>query len=473
MENKIKNKKTETFGGSASYASAIDTANGLVDNGKAVNTNENAISKIIEDDSYSNSSDEANDTVVANTETNNTVEEVSAEVAKLTVWTKKTSGAQRRNVAKRNRKLKPKVEIFINKNMQNVTEVKDQSTPTSSEVAKRVRSPEEENIAESKKTKKGSPSTRSAALSKSDLGQEGFNMENSQPKTDGKVMDTGEMAAATAESSLNVGSSNKRRQRSVKMKPGANTGTERPTSYAKVARRSVMDELCYAVIDLNNPSGKILAVQRQLLEEALFGCILKYVMEADDASTIQINSHRFSTDVFMLQLASDSCIEILRNLVKDMPAPWEGAKLALVSKAEIPSLTKSSCFIKGQGGKLATEEIFKILGKQNKELNVGNWDTFHRKESPEGTLLIVGMDHKSMASLKKTKGKAFFIFQAVYFKVGKNTIGWEKADARRRDGHEVDNATVTVTNIVEEDATTSGEGESEMAHSQEEPFLAD
>lgn len=260
-------------------------------------------------------------------------------------------------------------------------------------------------------------------------------------------------------------------QSSRKRKSEAKPGKEHPISYAKIAKRAATDELCYAVIDRNNPTGKIPSAQRQCLEEAINTRIMDYILEADeDATKIQVNSYNFTMDVLMLQLASKTGIDILRKLVEEIPAPWEGAKLALVNRADIPSLTKSSVFIKGWGSKFSAEQVLKVLGKQNRGLVVEKWEIFHREETQTGTLIVVGIDQDSMTHLKQSNGKAFFVSQAVYFKVGKNIIGGDKSDAKPADGSD-DKASCKEVSGTK--SATNVEGESMLTNSQEDKLLAE
>ncbi|KNC20878.1 hypothetical protein FF38_04219 [Lucilia cuprina] len=113
----------------------------------------------------------------------------------------------------------------------------------------------------------------------------------------------------------------------------------------------------------------------------------------------------------------------LKNLVESIPPPWDGARLGLAKKSELSVLLKSNVYIKGWDSKLANERILEIFGGQNAELAVEKWDVFYRNEELEGTLFVIGFDQKSMASLAKNKGRAYFASKSVIFKMGKVPIG--------------------------------------------------
>lgn len=103
--------------------------------------------------------------------------------------------------------------------------------------------------------------------------------------------------------------------------------------------------------------------------------------------------------------------------------------------------------------------MLKIIGKQNKELEVDKWEVFHREEETDGTLLVVGLDQTSLASLKRTQGRAFFATKAIYFKIGKMPIGM--GETKGKNGSDLSGPIPSPTD----------KGESEMTNSQEDRLL--
>lgn len=390
---------------------------------------------------------------------NKMVDEVSEGFSKLTTTKKRLSGAQRRKLKKLHQK------GLIGKG-QDAPKDKSETPTTSAEAGKRVRSPEEQNIARSPKRKMSFPP--SGELTKPNrtpiLGGPCGN-----PKTeDGKVEPVIGKARTSAKSSATAGTSNKKTQSTRKRKLDATKGQE-PPSYAKVAKKRLRDELCYAVINTKAPSGKIPEDQQEMVEELINTKIEDYILDTANRPPIEIISCEFERGVLMLKIASQQCIEALIKLVNGIPPPWDGCKLELVKKKNIPALTKTSLYIKGWGSNYATERILHILGRQNAKLAVEKWEVFHRKDSPEGSLLVIGIDQDSMASLTENKGMAFFVSKAVFFKIGKTPIGRAVSSSSAN----IDATTAPATGESQKEECKPQQEAAILSNSQEDKLLED
>lgn len=242
-----------------------------------------------------------------------------------------------------------------------------------------------------------------------------------------------------------------------------------PPSYAKAARRQYRDDLCYAVIDSGKPTGTIPKDQHQIVEDLLNTRVMEHIMEAEGGPPIEIENSGFIGEILTLQLASQNCVETLKMIVDGISVPWEGGKLALVKKSNIPKLSKVTMFIKGWGSKFTSDAILKVIGKQNAGLAVEKWVVFHREEGQEGTLLVFGIDPESMASLVKTRGMVFFVTKAVYIKSGKVPIGMMTGTTRPETAKEEKAG----ENAVEKTPPTEEEGDEKISNSQEERLLED
>lgn len=341
------------------------------------------------------------------------VEEVSDSIAKLSTTRKRLSGAQRRKLKKMHQK------NILGQSRDAPTVESD--PPTSNE-AKRIRSPEELTTESKPKKKKSSPSSnRLTNPSHTSLKEDSCQNSASKGYKDKTAI---EKASTSAKSTPKERASGKKPIPTRKRKLDAEMGKE-PPSYAKVARGKYRDDLCYAVYDTGNPTGKIPKDQFGLVEDLVNNKIVDYAIASKGKQPIESVSSEFVRGVMIMRLASHQCAGTLKNLVESIPPPWDGAKLGLVKKRDLPELVKSTIYIKGWGSKLANERILEILGSQNAKLAVEKWEVFHRKEDPEGTLLVIGIDQDSRASLAKNKGMAFFASKTVFFKSGKVPIGGE------------------------------------------------
>ncbi|XP_059226979.1 uncharacterized protein LOC131998552 [Stomoxys calcitrans] len=192
----------------------------------------------------------------------------------------------------------------------------------------------------------------------------------------------------------------------------AENGKE-PPSYARVARKHNRDELTYVVINIGCASGRFPPDHRSQVEDQVNDRIFEHVWNSVESPPIQMMSCEFRGDIFTLRFASAECIDTVKQLVRGIHAPWEGAKLDQMRKMDS---------IKGWGSKFATERMLGFLGKQNEGLVAEKWEVFHREEKEEGTLFVVGIDQVSVTSLAKTKGMMHYGSKAFLFKIGKTRI---------------------------------------------------
>lgn len=101
-------------------------------------------------------------------------------------------------------------------------------------------------------------------------------------------------------------------------------------------------------------------------------------------------------------------VEVLGKLVKGIPFPWEGTKLRLVRKEDVPGVIKATFFIQGWSSKFDWNTMLEVSGLQNKTLNVKTWEVSHWKDREHDTLLVIGLDNFAVYASK-----------AVFFKLGK------------------------------------------------------
>ncbi|XP_073811228.1 uncharacterized protein [Musca autumnalis] len=169
------------------------------------------------------------------------------------------------------------------------------NTPsTSSEVAKRIRSPEEQDTVMPTKKKKSSTSLNVSSAPRQEA-RKGDCSENLLAEGD-KVSSNAKRVCPAAKSTAVSGDSAKKSRTRQKRKRAAETGRE-PPSYANVAKKRYRDELCYAVIDTNRGSGKLPKDHLPAIEERVNNKILHHIMNGGDP--IQIISSGVKGDVMV------------------------------------------------------------------------------------------------------------------------------------------------------------------------------
>ncbi|XP_058982878.1 uncharacterized protein LOC131804283 [Musca domestica] len=179
----------------------------------------------------------------------------------------------------------------------------------------------------------------------------------------------------------------------------------------------------HSLIDTNKGSGNLHKDHLEDLEEMVNNNNLDHIMESGDS--IRIASSGMKNNKIFFKLPAHANTAALKGIIEKIKPPWENGSLELVRWNEIPRLTKTTVYVRGFGSKFGKERMLEVFGMQNKTLDVKRWEVFHREQKEDGTLLVIGVDDLSMASLTKTKGMVFYVSNAVKFKNNKVRIGDE------------------------------------------------
>lgn len=199
-------------------------------------------------------------------------------------------------------------------------------------------------------------------------------------------------------------------------KQATSTGTD-----AKLTKAA--ENLCYAVVDACNPMQKLPVIHGPTIRETIRKEIMLHNKEAARryASKIYVNTNKFVNGHLILTLDNDSCKKVLKKIVEAITTPWKGGNLTIVKLSEILPLTKASLLLPPFSTSLDNNTILTLFEKQNKDLNINNWIVFYRKNTKEGTSMVIGLDELSVQNLSRIQNKPKFGDEHVNFNIHQNT----------------------------------------------------
>lgn len=204
-----------------------------------------------------------------------------------------------------------------------------------------------------------------------------------------------------------------------------------PTSYKEAA----LGHLKVAIIDKDNPSGKIPKDKEVLIKKLLMGELDKILFTAPTPSSTTkpptFRSWTYSGEIIRVFCEDEETRSWLTTTVGSL-RPWENATLAVVSIDKLPRLTKSTLWIpvEAESDFEEKEVVVRRLAAQNPALGIGRWCIFHHeaKDDPKGHLLVFGIGDEAMETLRTRSMRVNYIFQSLTLKVKPDKLA-EQASA--------------------------------------------
>lgn len=194
-------------------------------------------------------------------------------------------------------------------------------------------------------------------------------------------------------------------------------------------------EIKFAIVDMNQPKGKITGIRQNLLKNAFNEALADLILNSDNKiPPIQIRFSSFIADTYKVVVKSRRCAEVLQNLVDGLPAPWPGSKLRLVPLQGRVKLYRTSVYLRTGATGRSTEDILVILERQNSGLKTNRWSVFFRKEKEEAILLIIGIDRQTVEYLERNEGRVYFLTSTAMFRIGNDLNGRRRRRNSERPG---------------------------------------
>lgn len=200
---------------------------------------------------------------------------------------------------------------------------------------------------------------------------------------------------------------------------GPGPGAAPPISY----REAALSHLRVAIIDKDNPYGKMSKDREVLVKRTLGGELDKIILSTPAPDkTIKpptFRSWTYAGEIIRVFCEDEYTLGWLTDTVGGL-RPWEGASLAVVPVDKLPRLTKATLWIplEAESDHEEKEVVVRRLAGQNPMLSVGKWCVFHHeaKVEPRGHLLVFGIGDEDMETLRARSMRVNYIFQSLTLK---------------------------------------------------------
>ena len=192
-----------------------------------------------------------------------------------------------------------------------------------------------------------------------------------------------------------------------------------PTSY----KDATLSYLKVAIIDKDNPYGKIPKDKEILVKKSLRGELDKIILSTPGTSTMKppmFRSWTYSGEIIRIVCEDDNTLGWLTKAVEDL-RPWQNAALTVVRIDRLPRLTKATLWIpmEADSDHEDKEVVIGRLAGQNPTLSVRRWCLFHHeaKENPKGLLLVFGIGDEDIKTLGTRSMRIHYLFQSLALRV--------------------------------------------------------
>lgn len=204
-----------------------------------------------------------------------------------------------------------------------------------------------------------------------------------------------------------------------RVKHGPRPSDAPTTSY----KDATLSHLKVAIIDKDNPYGKIPKAKEVLVKKALTGELDKFIFSTPGSSTSRppvFRSWTYSGEIVRIVCEDENTLEWLTKSVASL-RPWESAALAVVRLDQLPRLTKAALWIpvEPESDREEKEVVVSRLAGQNPTVNVRRWCLFHHeaKEDPRGLLLVFGIGDEDIQILRARSMRLHYLFQSLVLKI--------------------------------------------------------
>lgn len=167
------------------------------------------------------------------------------------------------------------------------------------------------------------------------------------------------------------------------------------------------------MIDKSNIFQEIHVEKQELLINALETLLQdEYVKKH---STINVGLLEYYRKILKIRCENEETVKFLEDKISLLNRLWGSADLQIVR--EIQFHKRYKVYIRIQNYKMISDEVLKVIGKQN-NLPTKYWSVFYVKEEYPGFSAIIGVDEKSYEKLQESDGYVFFFFDQLKLDLG-------------------------------------------------------
>ncbi|XP_051864224.1 uncharacterized protein LOC127566244 [Drosophila albomicans] len=190
--------------------------------------------------------------------------------------------------------------------------------------------------------------------------------------------------------------------------------TKQRATVAETARR----HLAVALIDRGDPNGKMSAERWRLTHSKLVDALFVRMENVPDSPMPTFEGTGWLNGVKILTCKDDPTLQWLQATVPKLDGLWEGAKLDVVDRNNIPSMPKAKVLfpIVVQG-----ERALQLLKKQNPAIPTSDWSVLKVNEPlpSGGQHVIIQINKEAEDLLYKRNGKMAWGLGSVYLRLKK------------------------------------------------------
>jgi len=197
---------------------------------------------------------------------------------------------------------------------------------------------------------------------------------------------------------------------------GANQKRRKET-HERSFREVVSENLRVSIINERDLEGRIPSSLEEPLRSALMGELTAF-LETRPTQIPSFRGNEFVRGHLRINCVDSSSLDFLNRTIQKIGSNWEGAKMRVARRDEVPRLRTAKVFFpRYENG---PEEALKLLNLQNPSFGVAGWKQFHTEVLPgKGLLLVMGVDEITAATIEKARGTANFGFSHVNVKVSR------------------------------------------------------
>jgi len=194
-------------------------------------------------------------------------------------------------------------------------------------------------------------------------------------------------------------------------------------SHKKSYKDAANSHLRVAIIDKENPYGKLPADKEAILKKTLLEELDNTIMSASSSSSKPptFSSWSYSGEIIRITCDDDSSLAWLTTKVEALSGGSIGNNLEVISVDKLPRLTKATLWVPGEEkseleGK---EAVLRRLAGQNPHLSVKRWCLFHhetRVKPAKGHVLVFGVGEEDVLTLKQRSSRLSYGFTSLTIK---------------------------------------------------------
>lgn len=180
-------------------------------------------------------------------------------------------------------------------------------------------------------------------------------------------------------------------------------------SYSQVAK----DQLVMAILDRGNPDNSITPANWITVKRKIMGMVGRVLKDNPGPYPRCEEAGWYRGRIKLMACADERSVMLLKHAIALLDGLWEGARIDVVPKSQIPRRPRAVARIPDVPEK--AEEILELLRGGNPEIPTDGWKIVRVSESKGSSREItVLLNQECLAPLRERRGKMYFGFDAIF-----------------------------------------------------------